>query len=806
KLGKYAFANCSKLSAVTVKKKAPITAIPSQCFAYCTKLSVFTIPSKVTSIGSRAFLEDYELDITIPDKVKNIGKNAFDGTAVQTVEVSAQNIGENAFIRCYSLTNVVLKPGVKKVKSNAFSFGGQIEKFTIGSTVKDIAQDAISNSEINEFQVDPANTEYTVKDGALYSGDMKTLMAYPAPVYEESEETETEGLAQDVGADPTAAQTQEAEETTIKTNKAIVPEGVETIGGNAFRFSSLTEVQLPSTLKTIENGAFSNNNLSTVQLPASLTTIGESAFEGNAYLTDISVGDSVESIGNKAFANCVALKEAALGKGIKIIPKELFAGDGELTSVKIPDTVKMIEPGAFRGCMGLGSDYNDKLKLDDSPNFKVDKKGALLSENGKTLIAYPGEFKDSVYIENEDGMALTDMYDVLVNSTDQGETYTVDSAVKTVRSGAFSYSPDVSVLKVKSKSTKLEDNSYGLSYATDSSNTEPVIIGKSGSGAQKYADTNDIAFFTGDFAQNVTKKSLKAGKSFKFKISNTPAGKTFFSSTNPNVAKVLKSGKVVAVAKGKTDIYATVGTKNFCCKVTVTTGKKAGVYKAIKGYSDVDPVNADKLAKWSRDYYKLNESLFHNNEIMPAINFYSGNSYTLVNGGFYDKSDSYFKYIFGPLDGDYGQYLKIGENLHKELSMTAVNTNLITYRGTDYIAMYTGAGNSIADMKASIGKTVRPVAAHSTSLSPDVALAFAGDDRYATVLEFYTPKGSKVGTYLSKVSTFSTEEEYLINSNLKLKVLDAGVHTINTRLWNYEKGKSTTVPVARRYMRLLVME
>ena len=64
----------------------------------------------------------------------------------------------------------------------------------------------------------------------------------------------------------------------------IIPEGVTTIGYNAFyECENLTNVSLPSTLTSIGDYAFSNcENLTSVTLPKSLVTIGKSAFSATA--------------------------------------------------------------------------------------------------------------------------------------------------------------------------------------------------------------------------------------------------------------------------------------------------------------------------------------------------------------------------------------------------------------------------------------------------------------------------------------------------------------------------------------------
>ena len=67
-----------------------------------------------------------------------------------------------------------------------------------------------------------------------------------------------------------------------------------------------------------------------ITIPDSVTSIGDSAFEGCTGLTNITIPDSVTSIGYRAFYGCTGL-----------------------TNITIPDGVTSIGGGAFFGCTGL---------------------------------------------------------------------------------------------------------------------------------------------------------------------------------------------------------------------------------------------------------------------------------------------------------------------------------------------------------------------------------------------------------------------------------------------------------------------
>lgn len=67
---------------------------------------------------------------------------------------------------------------------------------------------------------------------------------------------------------------------------------------------------------------------------------------------------------------------------------------------------------------------------------------------------------------------------------------------------------------------------------------------------------------------SASKKTVTVGKSFNLKLNGTTKS-VKWSSANPKIATVSKSGVVRAVKKGKTEIKAQVGGKTYVCAVTV---------------------------------------------------------------------------------------------------------------------------------------------------------------------------------------------------------------------------------------------
>ena len=71
--------------------------------------------------------------------------------------------------------------------------------------------------------------------------------------------------------------------------------------------SNITSIMLPNTLTSVGNYAFaglSNRRFNKIVFPQSVNIIGEKAFAGDSYLEEINFGQSIESIGMNAFSGC----------------------------------------------------------------------------------------------------------------------------------------------------------------------------------------------------------------------------------------------------------------------------------------------------------------------------------------------------------------------------------------------------------------------------------------------------------------------------------------------------------------------
>ena len=119
-----------------------------------------------------------------------------------------------------------------------------------------------------------------------------------------------------------------------------------------YNCSSFCYIKLPEGMKTIGEEAFSGCSLGSISIPASVTTIGKQAFYDNAFLATVQIpaASALTSIGDNAFYYCRRLRSITLPNGITELPNHVFYQCYSLTSVVLPQTLQSIGNACFYDC------------------------------------------------------------------------------------------------------------------------------------------------------------------------------------------------------------------------------------------------------------------------------------------------------------------------------------------------------------------------------------------------------------------------------------------------------------------------
>jgi hypothetical protein len=138
--------------------------------------------------------------------------------------------------------------------------------------------------------------------------------------------------------------------------KSVTITGGNILYGAFYNCKNLTNITIPDSVTSIGSYAFYNcSSLTSITIPNSVTSIGYNAFEGCNSLTSITIPDSVTSIGSYAFYNCSSLTSITIPDGVTSIGYGVFYGCSSVTSITIPDSVTSIGSYAFYNCSSLTS-------------------------------------------------------------------------------------------------------------------------------------------------------------------------------------------------------------------------------------------------------------------------------------------------------------------------------------------------------------------------------------------------------------------------------------------------------------------
>ena len=158
-----------------------------------------------------------------------------------------------------------------------------------------------------------------------------------------------------VAVDMSEARFTEVPEKVFKDNsiirEVILPEGVTSIGNEAFKNTSIYGVKLPSTLETIGRDCFNMCGLiEEIRMPNSVTSVGRGAFYGCVNMSTMVFSDKLEEIESLVCGECHSLKNLHLPSKLISIKSQAFYRNQQLEVLQFPETLSKIEYEAFYNC------------------------------------------------------------------------------------------------------------------------------------------------------------------------------------------------------------------------------------------------------------------------------------------------------------------------------------------------------------------------------------------------------------------------------------------------------------------------
>lgn len=450
-LGEYAFYNCASLEHVILNDI--LTTIGSNTFNGCKMLStvdvkdlvsgtvttnnekdpgVVTLPSSLSALGYRSFMNTAIREVTIPRGVTKLSDNSKDNSTSSNGEV---------FSGCTQLEKVILHDAITNINSKVFMNCGKLAtvqyidsqgklvgkegELTLPDSVLIIGNYAFgsgraSGSSLDEGERGTAFKKITIPASVKYLGTyaFQDCLDVTEAVYLTEVST--------YGTSATSYSTFLFDSCT-SLKRVVLNDNIKSFGKYAFAdCTSLATIDiydpdedttttneigvatLPSALNHIETYVFQYTAIREVEIPSSITYLSSSTtttstssyggiFKGCAQLEKVILPDTLRTIGKETFKDCTALKtvqyrpstggdpvgaenELTLPDSLTLISESVFENTG-VEKVTIPASVVYIGKYNFRNCTSL----NEVQYLTSSVKYSSSSYSASLFEGCTSL-------------------------------------------------------------------------------------------------------------------------------------------------------------------------------------------------------------------------------------------------------------------------------------------------------------------------------------------------------------------------------------------------------------------------------------
>lgn len=340
-----------------------VTTIDNTAFSKC-NLSDIMIPNTVATIGKSTFSYCSNLsDITIPDSTTIIGRKAFfacDNLANVIIGNSVTNIGDSTFENCNNLSNITIGSSVFTIGERVFWYCTNLTSITIPDSTTIIGRTAFYACQ-NLTHVTLGNSVATIGESAFTSCKSLTNITIPASVT-------SIGALSFYGCSNLTEITVDEANLVFSSQNGVLFNKARTslIQCPANKTGSYS---IPSGVTNIVAGAFNPCLLTNITIPDSVISIGNSAFRDSPNLTSIIIPNSVISTGTAIFMDCVSLTDVIIGNGISTIEQSMFNDCGILTNITFGNSVSTFGWSAFGSCLSLKTAYFKGNAPNDDPEF-----------------------------------------------------------------------------------------------------------------------------------------------------------------------------------------------------------------------------------------------------------------------------------------------------------------------------------------------------------------------------------------------------------------------------------------------------
>ena len=369
------------------------------------KVTYNGVEYSVTSIGSYAFFECDFFSFKMGNSVTSIESYAFNGCTLFsfTIGNSVTSIESCAFYGCYfSFTSITIPNRVTSIGDSAF-YSCNLTSITIGNSVTSIGELAFNGS----YSLDTLICKFGDDVELIYENGnhmtthpfraTKKLRYFEGPAklvntitkqYQtdfSNKLTEvhiTDGELNENGFNyiNLSKETLHTIDLAGTTNKAISDLAF-------YDWGKLENFMLPSKVETIGFKAFAEClNLRTIEFPEGLKEVGDAAFYGCTYLDSLALPSTTQRIGDNCFALCRSIKAIAVDA---IVPPTIYAK----TFLDVNRNIPVIVPNGARDAYAndeywgefinvIESDEDTSIENTENANVAIYSVGGVLYVDG----------------------------------------------------------------------------------------------------------------------------------------------------------------------------------------------------------------------------------------------------------------------------------------------------------------------------------------------------------------------------------------------------------------------------------------
>lgn len=404
----YAFWNQQNIK--NVKVSPNVTKIPSYAMSSMGSVENVILPDSVSSIAEKAFANNTALkQVMIPASVNSIQDNAFANSPnvkiLTTKNSTADQFGQKQKIPVIyeaelptdfndSNADQEDKPQLKHQTTTVTTTEEKTEQ-----TKEETSKEETSAAQSTQNDENPLDTKEpgVVAKTRIINGKAVVLIG-------KSNQKVYGGTGSNSSTETSQTQETSEESSSEPATQPTCPKQTE--DGDAikqrayYKQNNLTNYTISEKIKEIGRLSFAQSGLQSIEIPSNVTTIDYGAFYGCQDLKEVTIPDSVISIGTKAFADTPWLDnwlngtskggeddflilgdhillayrgnsaKVEIPEGVKQIGSEAFKNHQELTQITIPESVSKIGADAFRNCSKL-------TKVDGGAGLQTIVRGAF---------------------------------------------------------------------------------------------------------------------------------------------------------------------------------------------------------------------------------------------------------------------------------------------------------------------------------------------------------------------------------------------------------------------------------------------